>query len=244
MDEDKEKPMSHREINEEDIKLTLFTQPPSSPLPVVSHHHHLHQQQDNSHIINTILPSRIPPARPKSRVMRRTKGRDKMKNTPIVPPYEWATNQRANIHTLDYLLSRNMKRISGDVQCKKCSIVCNIEFDLEAKFMEISQYIAVHKESLRDRAPEHWMNSKLPSCGSCSQANSLKPLLNQKKKEINWLFLFLGQMIGCCSLAQLKYYCKYTDNHRTGAKDRLVFLAYLGICHQLQPADPTFRLGL
>ncbi|XP_026446795.1 uncharacterized protein LOC113347366 [Papaver somniferum] len=176
MDEDKQKPMSHREINEEDIKLTLFTQPPSSPLPVSHHHHHQHQD------IIDILPSRIPPARPKSRVMRRTIGRDKMKNTPIVPPYEWATNQRANIHTLDYLLSRNMKRILGDVQCKKCSNVFNIEFDLEAKFMEISQYIAVHKESLRDRAPEHWMNSKLPSCGSCSQANSLKPLLNQRNQ--------------------------------------------------------------
>ncbi|KAI3910958.1 hypothetical protein MKW92_024106 [Papaver armeniacum] len=156
--------------------------------------------------------------------MRRTKGRDKMKNTPIVPPYVWETNQRANIHTLDYLLSRNIKHISGDLQCKKCSNVFNIEFDLEAKFMEISQYIVVHKESLRDRAPEHWMNSKLPSCGSCSQANR--------------------QMIGCSSVARLKYYCKYMENHRTGAKDRLVFLAYLGICHQLQPADPTFRLDL
>ncbi|KAI3946139.1 hypothetical protein MKX01_024895 [Papaver californicum] len=244
MDKDREKPMTtHREINEADIKLTLFTQPPSSPLSV-SHHHQQPPQQLVDNIRNTI-PSRIPAAaRPKSRVMRKNKGRDKMKNTPIVPPYEWATNQRANIHTLEYLLSRNMKRISGDVQCKKCNNVFNIEFDLETKFMEISQYIATHKESLCDRAPKHWMSSKLPSCGSCSQANSLKPVLNQKKKEINWLFLFLGQMIGCCSLAQLKYYCKYTDNHRTGAKDRLVFLAYLGMCHQLQPADPTFRLGI
>ncbi|KAI3910960.1 hypothetical protein MKW92_024108 [Papaver armeniacum] len=135
------------------------------------------------------------------------------------------------IHTLDYLLSRNIKHILGDVQCKKCSNVFNIEFDLEAKFMEISQYIV--------------MKSKLPSCGSCNQANSLNPLLNQKKKEINWFFfLFLGKMIGCCSLAQLKYYCKYTENHCTDAKYRLVFLAYLGICHQLQPVDPTFFLGL
>ncbi|KAI3910959.1 hypothetical protein MKW92_024107 [Papaver armeniacum] len=161
--------------------------------------------------------------------MRRTKGRDKMKNTPIVPPYEWATNQRANIHTLDYLLSCNIKHISGDVQYKKCSNVFNIECDLETKFMEISQYIVMHKESLRDRAPEHWMNSKLPSC---------------EKKEINWLFLFLGKMIGYCSLARLKYYCKYTENHRTDAKDRLIFLAYLGICHQLQHANPTFLPGL
>ncbi|KAI3910955.1 hypothetical protein MKW92_024103 [Papaver armeniacum] len=124
------------------------------------------------------------------------------------------TNQIANIHTLDYLLSRNIKHISGDVQCKKCNNVLNIEFDLEAKFMEILQYIV------------------LPSCGNNSQANSLKPLLNQKKKEINWLFLFLGQMIGCCSLARLKYYY------------HLFFLSYLGICHHLQPADLPFRMGL
>ncbi|KAI3910957.1 hypothetical protein MKW92_024105 [Papaver armeniacum] len=165
--------------------------------------------------------------------MRRTKGRDKMKNTPIVPPYEWATNQRANIHTLDYLLSCNIKHISGDVQYKKCSNFFNIECDLEAKFMVISQYIVVQKESLRDRAPEHWMNSKLPSC----------EVVVKQIKSIGF-FLFLGKMIGYCSLARLKYYCKYTENHLTDAKDRLIFLAYLGICHQLQPVDSTFRLGL
>ncbi|MCL7031997.1 hypothetical protein MKW94_001265 [Papaver nudicaule] len=242
MDEDRENPMNHGGINEEDIELTLYTQP-SAPLP---HHHHQQQRHDHQQqqqvndITNTIL--RIPVARP--RVMKKKKQvLDKNKDL-IIPPYEWATDKRAKIHTLGYLLSRNMRRISGDVQCKKCSNVFNIEFDLETKFIEISQYLTLNKELLADRAPEHWMNSRLQSCGSCSQANCLKPLINQKKKQINWLFLFLGQMLGCCSLAQLKYYCKYTANHRTGAKDRLVFLAYLGMCQQLQPANPNFCLGL
>ncbi|KAL1809528.1 hypothetical protein ACET3Z_026518 [Daucus carota] len=29
------------------------------------------------------------------------------------------------------------------------------------------------------------------------------------------------QMLGCCTVEQLKYFCKHTKNHRTGAKDRV-----------------------
>jgi hypothetical protein len=48
-------------------------------------------------------------------------------------------------------------------------------------------------------------------------------------------------MLGCCTLDQLKYFCKHTKNHRTGAKDRVLFLAYLGLCKQLDPNGPFDR---
>ncbi|KAJ6365106.1 hypothetical protein OIU76_029972 [Salix suchowensis] len=74
-----------------------------------------------------------------------------------------------------------------------------------------------------------------------SQENSAKPVIANKKRKINWLFLLLGQMLGCCTLDQLKYFCKHTKNHRTGAKDRVLFLAYLGLCKQLDPNGPFDR---
>ncbi|RYR51031.1 hypothetical protein Ahy_A06g026083 isoform D [Arachis hypogaea] len=45
-------------------------------------------------------------------------------------------------------------------------------------------------------------------------------------------------MIGCCKLSQLKYFCKHADIHLTGAKDRLVYYIYLGLCKQLKPQGP------
>lgn len=44
-----------------------------------------------------------------------------------------------------------------------------------------------------------------------SQGNSVKP--SHRKKFINWLFLLLGQMLGYCTLQQLKYLFKHTKNH-------------------------------
>ncbi|WOH09609.1 hypothetical protein DCAR_0729067 [Daucus carota subsp. sativus] len=49
------------------------------------------------------------------------------------------------------------------------------------------------------------------------------------------------QMLGCCTVEQLKYFCKHTKNHRTGAKDRVLYLTYLAICKQLDPKGPFHR---
>uniref|UniRef100_A0A6N2KRH3 DUF7086 domain-containing protein n=1 Tax=Salix viminalis TaxID=40686 RepID=A0A6N2KRH3_SALVM len=114
-------------------------------------------------------------------------------------------------------------------------------FDLEAKFVEIGAFISENKSFMRDRAPSVWMNPALPKCQFCEQENSAKPVIANKKRKINWLFLLLGQMLGCCTLDQLKYFCKHTKNHRTGAKDRVLFLAYLGLCKQLDPNGPFDR---
>ncbi|XP_039035169.1 uncharacterized protein LOC120171555 [Hibiscus syriacus] len=159
----------------------------------------------------------------------------------ITPPFPWATEYRATVHTLNHLLSQDIFTITGEVQCKRCERKFETAYDLEQKFNEIGTFIAQNRNAMHDRAPEIWMNPALPKCELCNQVNSAKPLIPEEKESINWLFLFLGQMIGCCTLEQLKYFCKHTKNHCTGAKDRVVYLAYLSICKQLDPTGPFTR---
>ncbi|KAK7245236.1 hypothetical protein RIF29_40071 [Crotalaria pallida] len=160
------------------------------------------------------------------------------KSETITPPYRWATSTRATVHSLDYLLSHNITSITGTVQCNGgCKEQYEIEFDLKEKFEEVAGFIEENWYNMHDRAPKAWINPVLPTCNRCGQENSLKPVMSTKKKAINWLFLLLGQMIGCCKLQYLKYFCKHTKNHRTGAKDRLVYLTYLGLYKQLKPDE-------
>ncbi|XP_073128646.1 uncharacterized protein [Henckelia pumila] len=163
------------------------------------------------------------------------------KSETVAALYPWATNRRATVHSLSDLLSKQILSISGDVQCKRCERQYSMEYDLRQKFMEIGRFIAENKSLMHDRAPKIWMNPTLPSCRFCEQENSVKPIIAEKKKSINWLFLLLGQLLGCCALEQLKYFCKHTKNHRTGAKDRVLYLTYLGLCKQLDPTGPFDR---
>nr|KYP62509.1 hypothetical protein KK1_017045 [Cajanus cajan]KYP62513.1 hypothetical protein KK1_017050 [Cajanus cajan] len=111
-----------------------------------------------------------------------------------------------------------------------------MQLDLENKLDEVLKFIEEKKGSMHDRAPREWVDPKLPTCEHCGRENSVAPLLaDTKKKSINWLFLFLAQKLGCCTIKQLRYFCKHTDCHRTGAKDRLVYFAYMGLCKQLLP---------
>ncbi|KAL5788549.1 hypothetical protein ACOSP7_005498 [Xanthoceras sorbifolium] len=166
-------------------------------------------------------------------------GQGKSETVPALFP--WATTARAIVHPLNYLLSRHITAIKGEVQCKKCDKQYEMEYDLKDKFMEVGRFIAENKNRMHDRAPSVWMNPVLPACRFCEQENSAKPVIPEKKKEINWLFLLLGQLLGCCTLEQLKYFCKHTKNHRTGAKDRVLYLTYLGLCKQLDPTGPFDR---
>ncbi|KAK8562790.1 hypothetical protein V6N13_018649 [Hibiscus sabdariffa] len=163
------------------------------------------------------------------------------KSETVDPPFPWATAYRATVHTISHLLSNHIATITGEVQCKRCERKFEMAYDLEQKFNEIGAFIAQNRNSMHDRALEAWMNPVLPKCRFCNQENSAKPVISDKKKSINWLFLFLGQMLGCCTLDQLKYFCKHTKNHRTGAKDRVIYLTYLGICKQLDPTGPFTR---
>ncbi|KAK1358711.1 Hydroxyproline-rich glycoprotein family protein [Heracleum sosnowskyi] len=167
--------------------------------------------------------------------------RDGSKSQNIPQPYPWATTKRATVHSLNYLDSKQITIISGEVQCKRCERQFQMDLDLHEKFIEIGSFMAKNKSTMHDRAPATLMNPVLPTCKYCNQENSVKPVISEKKKTINWLFLLLGQMLGCCTLEQLKYFCKHTKNHRTGAKDRVLYLTYLAICKQLDPNGPFDR---
>ncbi|KAK8563656.1 hypothetical protein V6N13_006105 [Hibiscus sabdariffa] len=179
----------------------------------------------NANAVSREMVSHSPPSRARRNPSQVT--------TETIPrPFPWSTTQRATVHRLDYLLSHDITIISGEVQCKKCDKVYRIEYDLREKFGEISDFIKENKFSLHDRAPPEWMSPNLPSCESCG--SPVKPV-GTKKKSINWLFLLLGKMLGCCKLSELKYFCKHTKNHKTGAKDRVLYLTYMGLCKQLDP---------
>ncbi|CAK9142591.1 unnamed protein product [Ilex paraguariensis] len=160
------------------------------------------------------------------------------KSDTVPAPFPWATTRRATVHSLNHLLSNQIFAISGEVHCKRCEQQYEMEYDLREKFVEVGSFVVENKAAMHDRAPSVWMNPILPTCRFCEQENSAKPIISEKKKKINWLFLLLGQMLGCCTLEQLKYFCKHTKNHRTGAKDRVLYLTYLCLCKQLDPNGP------
>lgn len=146
--------------------------------------------------------------------------------------YPWATDRRATIRSLDELLSNNILTVTGQVQCKNCKKTFEIEVDIRQKLVEVEYYIVNEREAMHNRAPAHWIKPTLPRCRFCDQENSAKPIIGEND-EINWLYLFLSQTLGCCSLNQLKYFCHHARNHRTGAKDRLLYTTYLTLYKQL-----------
>ena len=229
----------------------LFSQTPSQIPP----------QLFSSHSLYNYMPPFVPPPqqetstsipvvyhRPETATPRPSRARRNPTQVPragkseTVPAlFPWATTHRATVHSLAYMLSNEIVSITGEVQCKRCEIKYEMEYDLKEKFRDVARFIENNKSNMRDRAPSIWMNPVLPRCKYCEHENSVKPIIADKKKGINWLFLLLGQMIGCCTLEQLKYFCKHTKNHRTGAKDRVLYLTYLGLCKQLCPDGPFDR---
>ncbi|CAN0909923.1 hypothetical protein LINGRAHAP2_LOCUS26029 [Linum grandiflorum] len=135
-----------------------------------------------------------------------------------------------------------IKEISGEVECKGCNHRQEMSFDLKERFEEIRSYIASNKAGMHDRAPHRWMNPRMARCGMCGEDGKAKPVIgggeSNKMEEINWLFLLLGEWLGFCTLEQLKYFCMHCGVHRTGAKNRVVYLAYLEVCKQLDPDGP------
>ncbi len=107
---------------------------------------------------------------------------------------------------------------------------------LQEMFAQLDRYFIENKHSLHDRAPKHWMVPRLLDCTLCHQSDCVKPIIAEKKREINWLFLLLTQTLGLCTLDQLKFFCKHNDKHRTGAKDRVLYSTYGGLLKQLNPA--------
>ncbi|XP_006646227.2 uncharacterized protein LOC102704475 [Oryza brachyantha] len=141
-------------------------------------------------------------------------------------------------YTLETLLLKGITSVEGRAICRHCSAQASIPYDLESKFREIRAYVAANIHTMDDRAPEQWLIPRLHKCDACGKESCMWPLIPNEKREINWLFLFLGQMLGCCTLDQLKFFCKNTRNHRTGAKNRVLYYAYIEMCLQLEPKGP------
>ncbi|CAA7409398.1 unnamed protein product [Spirodela intermedia] len=106
--------------------------------------------------------------------------------------------------------------------------------DLAEKYQEVTNLIKHEKPQMHDRARMKWSPATFLKCPGCCHENCLKPVIASKKRAINCLFL-IGGTLGCCTIEQLKCFGKHTGNHRNGAKDRIVYLVYLGNCKQLEP---------
>lgn len=152
-------------------------------------------------------------------------------------PFPWATDRPARHDTLDALLRRGVTTVEGAARCKRCGARTAVAYDLASKFREVRGFMDANRHAMDDRAPEAWMAPALPDCAACGRAGAVWPEIAAEKRDINWLFLLLGQMLGCCTLEQLKYFCMNTGRHRTGAKNRVLYYAYIEMCNQLQPFD-------
>jgi len=150
-------------------------------------------------------------------------------------PFPWATDQPATVHTQQYLLDNNVRTIKGKVHCKSCDKEFEYSLNLEQKLAELRNLIDNEIDNWHNRAPSEWLNPVYPTCVYCRTQSNTKPIVAKDKKEINWLFLLLGQMLGCCTLDHLKYFCEHNNIHRTGAKDRLLYLTYINLVKQLLP---------
>ncbi|MED6110572.1 hypothetical protein PIB30_044338 [Stylosanthes scabra] len=194
-----------------------FSPTHSSSLVMLSQHQELAQ------------PSKLQAARRRAK-----KATKKTTKTATVPqPFPWATTKRTIVHTLEHLFANKIISISGTVECKACQKQYDMQFNLQEKFHEVERFILRKIQGMHDRAPHCWMNPALSKCGLCD--NTMVPMMPKRKRNINWLFLFLGQMIGCCSHYQLKYFNSHQDIISTVAKNRLVYLVYLGLNKQLKP---------
>ncbi|EXB80820.1 hypothetical protein L484_020074 [Morus notabilis] len=189
-----------------------------------------------------------PPARQSTRLTRtrrnQPQGRRPGKSETVPVLFPGAPPRRATVHSLDYLLSRNIVTNTGEMQCKQCDRRFEIVYNLPEEFQKLWKFIADKKAGMSDRAPEEWENPEFPDCKYCEEKGCVKPVVAEKKREINWLFLLLGRFLKCLTLEQLKYFCKHSRNHRTGAKNRVLYLTYLGLCKQLDPSGPFNALHL
>lgn len=176
-----------------------------------------------------------------SRRSSRSQFGNRIKNEKIPAPFPWATNIRGKIQSLEDLESKQITTITGDVQCKHCEKVYQVSYNLREKFSEVENIFVTRKRIMRERAPAIWTNPEPARCELCGREKAVKPVIAERKSKINWLFLLLGQTLGHCTLEQLKNFCKHSKSHRTGAKDRVLYLTYLGLCKMLEPNRELFN---
>ncbi|KAG2250465.1 hypothetical protein Bca52824_080601 [Brassica carinata] len=159
----------------------------------------------------------------------------------IPPPFPWATNKRGTIQSLENLESKQITTITGEVQCRHCEKVYQVSYNLRERFSEVENVFVTRKKGLRERAHPVWTNPEPVRCELCGRDKAVKPVIADRKRQINWLFLLLGQTLGYCTLEQLRDFCKHSKSPRTGAKDRVLYLTYLGLCKMLEPNRELFN---
>ncbi|KAG2617757.1 uncharacterized protein LOC120667620 [Panicum virgatum] len=153
----------------------------------------------------------------------------------VVPPYPWSTERVGVHHSLAELSRRGVEAVTGELQCKRCHDLRVVTLDARARFNELHGYISRNVQAMDDRAPRRWKEPALPDCERCGQRGSMRPVIPADKHRINWVFLLLSEMLGVCTLEQLKHLCEHTHQHRTGAKDRVLYSTYMELCNQLLP---------
>ncbi|CAL4894703.1 unnamed protein product [Urochloa decumbens] len=151
------------------------------------------------------------------------------------PPYPWSTDRVGMHHSLAELSKRGISTITGELQCKRCDFLKLVSLDLNARFEDLCGYVSRNVQGMDDRAPKRWREPTLPDCDKCGQRCSMRPVIPADKHRINWVFLLLTELLGVCTLEQLKHFCAYTQQHRTGAKDRVLYSTYMELCNQLLP---------
>jgi len=206
----------------------------NSNLSVGSSRHNTNSLNAPANVDNNV-PITTPPSSRSSRASSCTRPGKKRKRETVPPPFPWATDQPATVHTQQYLLENNVRIIKGKVHCKRCNKEFELNLNLEQKLADLRNLIQNEVDNWHNRAPSEWLNPVYPTCVYCRTQSSTKPIIAKNKKEINWLFLLLGQMLGCCTLDHLKYFCEHNNIHRTGAKDRLLYVTYIHLVKQLLP---------
>ncbi|KAM7253515.1 hypothetical protein ACFE04_021669 [Oxalis oulophora] len=220
--------------DDRDFPFTDLTLAPFSPPPTLA--------PPQSHTRNPLPWETIALVQPPQRA-RRNNASSGQKEYVVPAPFRWAGDSFAKVQPLSMLISNGILSIKGNLVCKKCEGKVDVEFNLMDKFSKVWKFMTENNIGMCQRAPERWKRPILPNCEQCLGIQSMKPLLPNKNEEINWLFLFLGEFIGCCTLSQLKFFCQWTGNHRTGAKDRLLYLTYVDLCKQLY-GDGRFNQDL
>ncbi|KAL0661050.1 hypothetical protein Bca4012_097887 [Brassica carinata] len=152
-----------------------------------------------------------------------------------------STTIACTIQSLENLESKQITTITGEVQCRHCEKVYQVSYNLRERFSEVENVFVTRKKGLRERAHPVWTNPEPVRCELCGRDKAVKPVIADRKRQINWLFLLLGQTLGYCTLEQLRDFCKHSKSPRTGAKDRVLYLTYLGLCKMLEPNRELFN---
>ncbi|CAF2158056.1 unnamed protein product [Brassica napus] len=139
------------------------------------------------------------------------------------------------------LESKQITTITGDVHCRHCKKVYQVSYHVRERFFEVENVFVTPKKGLRERAHPVWTNPKPVRCELCGRDKAAKPVIADRKSQINWLFLLLGKTLGYCTLEHLRNFCKHSKSPRTGAKDRVLYFTYMGLCKILEPNRELFN---